>query len=129
MAYVEMTPQPFDTAILGGPVYRAEMTSVSQVPFLGTSVPEDAILVSARVPPDWTNVMEAITEFREIERLVSFECPLTPAIAGSTRGPGHCSCPAMAQRESRLWHTLPALLAAYAAGVRSIATTGLRFQH
>ena len=82
MAYVEMTPQPFDTAILGGPVYRAEMTSVSQVPFLGTSVPEDAILVSARVPPDWTNVMEAITEFREIERLVSFECPLTPAIGG-----------------------------------------------
>ena len=82
MAKVKMTPQPFDTEILGGPVYRAEVTSVAQVPFLGASIPKDAILVSARVPPNWSNVMEATTEFREIERLVSFECPLTPADGG-----------------------------------------------
>lgn len=75
---VTMTPQPFDSAILGGPVYRAELKDVAQIPTLEESIPDDAGLVSVRVRPDWVNVME-ITRFREIERLVSFERPLSPA--------------------------------------------------
>jgi ribosomal protein S18 acetylase RimI-like enzyme len=74
---VVMTPQPFDSAILGRPVYRAELTEVVQIPELEESIPSDAALVSVRVRPDWVNVME-LTRFREIERLVSFERPLSP---------------------------------------------------
>lgn len=78
---VPMTPQPFDSGILGGPVYRAEICDVTQIPMLDLSVPDDAVLVSARVEPDWVNVM-AVTSFREIERLVSFERPLAATDGG-----------------------------------------------
>ena len=76
MTGVLMVPQPFDTDIIGAPVYRAELASVGEIPLLDASVPGDAALVSARVPLDWVRVM-AMTEFREIERLVSFERPLS----------------------------------------------------
>lgn len=79
---VTMTPQPFDSGILGGPVYRAEVTEVGQIPLLESSVPADAVLVTARVRPDWANVM-AMTRFREIERLVSFERPLSASEGGA----------------------------------------------
>jgi ribosomal protein S18 acetylase RimI-like enzyme len=75
---VTMTHQPFDSEILGGSVYRAKLEEVVQIPLLEAFIPDDAILVSARVRPDWVNVM-AVTSFREIERLVSFERPLTAA--------------------------------------------------
>jgi ribosomal protein S18 acetylase RimI-like enzyme len=78
---VTMPLQPFDSAILGGPVYRAELEEVVQIPMLEESIPDDAALVSARVRPDWVNVME-ITRFREIERLVSFERPLLVSDGG-----------------------------------------------
>ena len=77
-----MTPQPFDSSILGGPVYRAEVTEVGQILLLESSVPADAVLVTARVQPDWVKVM-AITRFREIERLVSYERPLSASEGGS----------------------------------------------
>jgi ribosomal protein S18 acetylase RimI-like enzyme len=78
---VTMTPQPFDSAILGGPVYRAELDDVAQIPMLEISVPSDAALVSVRIRPDWVNIMET-TRFREIERLVSFERPLSATDGG-----------------------------------------------
>lgn len=78
---IPMTPQPFDSTILGGPVYRAELTEVVQIPYLEDSVPDDAALVSVRVRPDWINVMQ-LTRFREIERLVSFERPLSTGDGG-----------------------------------------------
>ena len=77
-----MTPQPFDSGILGGPVYRAEVTEAGQIPLLELSVPTDAVLVTARVRPDWVKMM-AMTRFREIERLVSFERPLSASEGGS----------------------------------------------
>ena len=78
---VTMTPQPFDSAILGGPVYRAELSEVVEIAFLEDSVPDDAALVSVRIRPDWVDVME-LTRFREIERLVSFERPLSTGDGG-----------------------------------------------
>jgi GNAT superfamily N-acetyltransferase len=78
---VAMTPQPFDSGILGGPVYRAELEEVVQIPLLEDFIPDDAMLVSVRVRPDWVNVME-VTTFREIERLVTFERPLSPGDGG-----------------------------------------------
>jgi ribosomal protein S18 acetylase RimI-like enzyme len=81
MTMLTMTPQPFDSGILGGPVYRAEVTEVGQIPLLESSVPADAVLVTARVRPDWVGVM-AMTRFREIERLVSFERPLSASEGG-----------------------------------------------
>lgn len=83
MTMVTMTPQPFDSAILCRPVYRAELEEVVQIPMLEESIPDDAALVSARVRPDWVNVME-ITQFREIERLVSFERPLLASDGGGS---------------------------------------------
>lgn len=79
---VTMTPQPFDSAILGGPVYRAELTEVVQIPHLEESVPGDAALVAVRVRPDWVDVMQ-LTRFREIERLISFERPLSTGDGGA----------------------------------------------
>lgn len=78
MTGVPMVPQPFDSEIIGAPVYRAEPRSVTEIPALDASVPDDAALVSVRVPLDWVKVM-AMTGFREIERLVSFERPLSAA--------------------------------------------------
>jgi len=82
MSQVEMIPQPFDAEILGGPVYRAELASLVDLPMLDASIPDDAALVTARIPPEWVAVMEASSRFREIERLVSFERPLSASEGG-----------------------------------------------
>ncbi|WP_193188780.1 GNAT family N-acetyltransferase [Nisaea sediminum] len=69
-------PQPFDTGFIGGPVYRIEITAAAEIAGLRTLVPEDAALVSVRIPVSW-GAPDAHSGFREIETLVSLERSLT----------------------------------------------------
>ncbi|MEP3113073.1 GNAT family N-acetyltransferase [Nisaea sp.] len=64
--------QAFDTSILGGPVYRLEITSESELSDIRALVPDDAILVSVRLPVAWSKPAEE-SGFREIETLVQLK--------------------------------------------------------
>jgi len=64
--------QPFDSSILGGPVYRLEITRESELANIREFVPNDAILVSVRLPETWPPPAEE-SGFREIETLVQLE--------------------------------------------------------
>jgi len=64
--------QAFDTSILGGPVYRLEITSEAELSDIRALVPDDAILVSVRLPEAWSRPTEK-SGFREIETLVQLE--------------------------------------------------------
>ena len=75
MSFVKMTPEPFDTTNLGAPVYKATIKTISDISFLDESIPNNAGLVSVRVPLKWENEMN-LTQFRKIENLVFLERPL-----------------------------------------------------
>ncbi|WP_323798070.1 GNAT family N-acetyltransferase [Nisaea sp.] len=64
--------QPFDSSLLGGPVYRLEITSESELQDICDLVPDDAILVSVRLPEAWAHPSKE-SGFREIETLVQLE--------------------------------------------------------
>ncbi|WP_420402480.1 GNAT family N-acetyltransferase [Nisaea sp.] len=68
-------PQPFDSGLIGAPVYRIEIASADEIASLRDLVPEDAALVSVRIPVSW-GMPTANSGFREIETLVSLERPL-----------------------------------------------------
>ena len=78
---IRMEPQPFDTGFVGAPVYRARLDGPEDTVGLPAAIPPDAALVSLRVPADWAAAL-AGTGFREVERLVSLERPLSPEEAG-----------------------------------------------
>lgn len=79
---IRMLPQPFDSDILGGPVYRAFIGEETDTAKLADAIPGDALLVSARVPLPWAAAM-AQAGFREMEHLVSFSRPLSAADGGA----------------------------------------------
>lgn len=64
--------QAFDTSILGGPVYRLEIATESELQDIRDLVPDDAILVSVRLPEAWSPPAKD-SGFREIETLVQLE--------------------------------------------------------
>lgn len=68
-------PQPFDSEIVGGPVYRLNLDSDADLPHIARIIPADAILVSLRIPASWP-APDRSTGFREIETLVQLERPL-----------------------------------------------------
>ena len=72
--------QPFDAEILLGPVYRLELDSPEALPCLSDHVPEDAILVSLRIPSDWP-APDPSTGFRLIETTVQLRRDPDPADA------------------------------------------------
>lgn len=71
-----LVKQPFDSSILGGPVYRLEIAIESETPEIRNLVPADAILVSARLPAAWQRPTEQ-SGFREIETLIQLERTLS----------------------------------------------------
>jgi ribosomal protein S18 acetylase RimI-like enzyme len=75
MSFVEMTSEPFDTTNLSTPVYKATIKTISDISSLDKSIPDNAGLVSVRVPLKWENEMNH-TQFRKIENLVSLDRPL-----------------------------------------------------
>ncbi len=77
MTNILMVPQPFDSEILGQPVYLGKLQSEKDISNLDSSIPADAALVSIRIPAAWGNLMTA-SRFRFIERLITFERPLHP---------------------------------------------------
>lgn len=64
-----LVKQPFDSSILGGAVYRLEIENEAELPDIRKFVPEDAILVSTRLPATW-NAPPKECAFRKIETLV-----------------------------------------------------------
>tara|TARA_R110002012_G_scaffold216843_2_gene388018 strand:- start:612 stop:1319 length:708 start_codon:yes stop_codon:yes gene_type:complete len=64
--------QPFDTALLGGPVYHLEIASESEIPEIHDLVPDDAVLVSVRLPEAWRTPAKD-SGFREIETLIHLQ--------------------------------------------------------
>ncbi|UUX48409.1 GNAT family N-acetyltransferase [Nisaea acidiphila] len=64
--------QPFDSEILGGPVYRISIKCAEFLNRLTDAVPQDAILASIRLPADWPSPDQR-SGFREIETLVQLE--------------------------------------------------------
>jgi ribosomal protein S18 acetylase RimI-like enzyme len=75
MSFVKMIPEPFDTTNLSTAVYKATIKTISDISFLDESIPNNAGLVSVRVPLKWENEMN-LTQFRKIENLVFLERPL-----------------------------------------------------
>ena len=64
-----LVKQPFDSSILGGAVYRLEIEGEAELPDIRKFAPEDAILVSTRLPAAW-NAPPKECGFRKIETLV-----------------------------------------------------------
>ncbi len=107
--------QAFDTSILGGPVYRLEIASQSELSDIRDLVPNDAVLVSVRLPETWSHPSEE-SGFREIETLVQLERdfveedrqPSSPNIRLSNPSDGEfCSAIAEAVFRSDRYHADP----------------------
>ena len=64
-----LVKQSFDSSILGGAVYRLDISDKTEIPAMLGMVPDDAILVSARLPTAWSRPARN-SGFREIETLV-----------------------------------------------------------
>lgn len=107
--------QAFDSSILGGPVYRLEIASESELVNILDLIPDDAILVSVRLPEAWSQPAKE-SGFREIETLVQLERyfveedhqPSSPNIRLSNPGDGEfCAAIAEAVFRSDRYHADP----------------------
>lgn len=72
-----MIPQPFDSDILRTPVYRLDLSDPGELKSLAALVPDDAGLVSMRLPDDWP-IPDPGTGFRHIESLVELQRDFAP---------------------------------------------------